>query len=175
MIERISSTLSTFKTLVFHKGLNILLADRTPTSTDRQTRNSAGKSSLIEIIHFLTGGNMSKGSIFSEPPLREHSFTMVFNPGVNQSLVTVERYGNEPSKIWLQGDYSEWIIKPSMQDLHQRFGLSNEDWKRILGHLMFGLLPKDDLLKFRTIFPYFIRRQQDGAFLDFTKHHQSES
>ena len=118
---------------------------------------------------------MSKGSIFSEPPLREHSFTMVFNPGVNQSLVTVERYGNEPSKIWLQGDYSEWIIKPSMQDLHQRFGLSNEDWKRILGHLMFGLLPKDDLLKFRTIFPYFIRRQQDGAFLDFTKHHQSES
>ena len=52
MIRTVSSSLPTFKTLTFTPGLNLLLADVAKTSTDRHTRNSAGKTSLVEIIHF---------------------------------------------------------------------------------------------------------------------------
>jgi hypothetical protein len=44
MILKIFSELETFKTLTFHAGLNILLAEKSPGATDRQSRNGAGKS-----------------------------------------------------------------------------------------------------------------------------------
>ena len=42
MIERIESSLTTFKRLGFKPGLNVLLARKSPGATDRQTRNGAG-------------------------------------------------------------------------------------------------------------------------------------
>jgi hypothetical protein len=60
MIKSITSTIPTFKALTFGKGLNILLADLTEKSTDKQTRNSAGKTSMIEIMHFLMGSDADK-------------------------------------------------------------------------------------------------------------------
>jgi uncharacterized protein YydD (DUF2326 family) len=53
VIHRVYSDLKSFKTLEFHNGLNIVLAEKTPQAGDKQTRNRAGKSSIIEIIHFL--------------------------------------------------------------------------------------------------------------------------
>ena len=64
MIRHIYSTLPTFKTLRFNPGLNILLSEKSPGATDRQTRNGAGKTSFIELIHFLSGGNCEATSIF---------------------------------------------------------------------------------------------------------------
>ena len=49
MLRRLSSSLATFKTLAFHENLNILVADRTQASTETDTRNGAGKSSVIEL------------------------------------------------------------------------------------------------------------------------------
>ena len=56
MITRLTSSLSSFKTLEFSPGLNVLLADKSEGATDLQTRNGAGKTSFVETIHFLTGG-----------------------------------------------------------------------------------------------------------------------
>ena len=66
MIRTITSpTLRTFKRIDFQAGLNVLVADKTASSTDKQTRNSAGKTSLIEIIHFLFGADCDKDSFVS--------------------------------------------------------------------------------------------------------------
>ena len=81
MIRRIYSTLSSFKTIEFHDGLNVVLAQKTPGSTELQTRNRAGKSSITEIIHFLMAGNVEKDSIFREDCLQEHYFGMNFDLG----------------------------------------------------------------------------------------------
>ena len=70
MIHRIYSTLPTFKHLVFKPGMNLLLAEKSPGATDRQTRNRAGKTSLIELIHFLMGGNCDPDSSFRTDELR---------------------------------------------------------------------------------------------------------
>jgi uncharacterized protein YydD (DUF2326 family) len=78
MIVSIESSLSTFKAVQFREGLNVLLADTRPGSTEKQTRNSAGKTSLVEIIHFLMGSNCDPDSLFRTPALIEHTFTGSF-------------------------------------------------------------------------------------------------
>ncbi len=45
MIVSIESSIATFKTVRFHAGLNVLLADTQLGASDKQTRNSAGKTS----------------------------------------------------------------------------------------------------------------------------------
>src|SRR6516162_4889209 len=81
MIHRIYSSLRTFKELRFQPGLNILLADKTESSTAKQTRNSAGKSSVLEIVHFLTAGEYTDETIFRAPELIDSRFGMEFDLG----------------------------------------------------------------------------------------------
>ncbi len=69
MIKKISSSLSSFKEIEFHDGLNLLIAKKESGATDRQTRNRAGKSSLIEIIHFLFGADADKNLCLEPKPL----------------------------------------------------------------------------------------------------------
>lgn len=59
MIYAVKCDRSSFKEVSFQPGLNIVLADRTKDSTRKDTRNGLGKSTLIEIIHFCLGSNLS--------------------------------------------------------------------------------------------------------------------
>ena len=42
MIHRVYSDLAGFKEMEFHKVLNLVLADKSPGASDRQTRNGPG-------------------------------------------------------------------------------------------------------------------------------------
>ena len=64
MIRFLGSDLASFKALTFRAGLNIVLADKSEGATDRQSRNGAGKSSLIELVHFLLGAEVRPDSVF---------------------------------------------------------------------------------------------------------------
>src|ERR1700722_1087682 len=76
MFRRLSSSLETFKTLEFREGLNILVADKTQSSSDTDTRNGAGKSSLTELLHFLLGGRVDKNSLTMKPQLVDYTFSL---------------------------------------------------------------------------------------------------
>jgi uncharacterized protein YydD (DUF2326 family) len=76
MIHRIYNSLPSFKTLEFKSGLNVLLAEKSAESGSGRTRNRAGKSSMVETIHFLTGGNVSEKSPYSSKDLEGHTFGM---------------------------------------------------------------------------------------------------
>src|SRR5579884_796862 len=113
MIHSLYSSMPTFKNLQFRQGLNILLADKSPGATDKQTRNGAGKSSLIELIHFLLGANPD--TIFTNA-LRRYSFGMEFDLG--QARRSVERSGKNPGTVMVQGtDTEDWPVKPQMANL----------------------------------------------------------
>ncbi|UUZ71242.1 hypothetical protein LP415_19230 [Polaromonas sp. P1(28)-8] len=99
MILSIESSLSSFKTVIFHEGLNVLLSDKSAASTDKQTRNSAGKTSLVEVIHFLYGADCDKDSLFRVPELVEHTFKGRLRIGLEE--FTVERGGADSAKIFL--------------------------------------------------------------------------
>ena len=87
MIHRIFSSLPTFKALEFKSGLNVLIAQKEAGASDKQTRNRAGKTSLIEIVHFLTGSDPGKDSLVRSAALANETFGMDFNLGGERVLV----------------------------------------------------------------------------------------
>ena len=87
MISRVFSSLATFKGLQFKSGLNVLIAQKEAGATDKQTRNRAGKTSLIEIVHFLTGSDAGRGSLFRSEELAAESFGMEFDLGEERLFV----------------------------------------------------------------------------------------
>jgi len=138
MIVSIESSIPTFKVVRFHAGLNVLLADTRPGATEKQTRNSAGKTSLVEIIHFLLGANCNKDSLFRIDALIKHSFTGTFT--IAGARIAVSRSGSDPSKIFVLGDSEPppGLATKIDRTTGQSY-ISNTNWKKYLGHAMFKL------------------------------------
>ena len=167
MIHRIGSDLESFKTLTFQPGLNILLAEKSAGATDRQSRNGAGKTSLVELIHFLCGANVDRNNIFRSEALIDSTFDMVLDLGDDE--LTVERSGRKPSRIIINGPAEKWPIPPKFNQDAGHYELSNENWRHTLGAYWFGLdAPPSPDAKYsptlRSLFSFFARRQGSGAF-----------
>lgn len=168
MIYKIYSSLPTFKSIELNPGLNLLIAEKSPGASDLQTRNRAGKTSLVEIIHLLSGANID--SLFKVEELSEQSFGMEFD--LQESKVTVERSAGKVVLKQIMGDTPSWSFLPPSDLLGERI-LTNSHWKSILGSQMFDLPPTSievdkDVMKFgptlRSLFGYFVRRQSSGGF-----------
>jgi len=162
MIHRIYCSLASFKSLDLKPGLNGVIARKEAGATDKQTRNRAGKSSLIEIIHFLTGSDAGKDSLFRSDALVNASFGMEFDLGGKR--LRVDRSGHQKSKTHVEG----------ANLLNGECNLSNSEWLELLGESMFGLKqvqnPDGRVPTFRSLFSYFVRRQLSGAFTTPEKH-----
>lgn len=174
MIRKISSSLPTFKTLAFTQGLNILLADVAKTSTDRHTRNSAGKTSLVEIIHFLLGSDAAKASLFKHGSLCEHSFSVEILLG--DRWVYVSRSGSCDDVVTLSVADADALGVPIPLSLFafnedDKIPVSIDTWKAILGAQWFKL-PQSRVdtefdgkgaPSFRPLAGYFARRRKVGG------------
>jgi uncharacterized protein YydD (DUF2326 family) len=160
----------TFKGMRFRSGLNVLLADRSEGATELQTRNGAGKTSLIELIHFCTGAGVDKTSVFRNKTLSGSYFGMDFD--LKDSRTVIERSGENARRVVVrQADTSAWPIKPTRQKSSDELVISNNNWRVVLGQLMFGLTESTDGEQaakfgptFRALFSYFVRRQMANAF-----------
>jgi uncharacterized protein YydD (DUF2326 family) len=157
VIRRIYSSLPSFKTLELRPGLNVLLAEKSAGATDRHTRNRAGKSSLLDIIHFLLGGNCDKESIFRGNALRGAIFGMEFD--LAGKIVRVERTGEKSNVVRITGDV------PPQVPLVDGPTLANDVWKSVLGTVMFGLENVEGAggPTFRSLVSYFVRRDREGG------------
>lgn len=164
MIHRVYGDDPRFKDLTFHGGLNILVAEKSRGANDKQTRNGAGKSSLLEILHFLLGSSCDKDSLFRSPALRSATFGLEVDLG--GAMARVERSGEKPSVVTVEGDSSLWAVAPSVKDGVSH--LTNDNWKTVLGKAMFGLDELDAAWspKFRSLISYFVRRDRDGGMAE---------
>jgi uncharacterized protein YydD (DUF2326 family) len=162
MIHRIYCSLTSFKSLDLKPGLNVLIARKEAGASDKKTRNRAGKSSLIEIVHFLMGSEAGRDSLFRSEALVNESFGMEFDLGAER--LRVERSGHQKSKIYVEG--------ANLPTEASKF--SNSEWLELLGERMFGLKQVQNLdgrlPTFRSLFSYFVRRQISGAFTTPEKH-----
>ncbi|MBK8948883.1 MAG: DUF2326 domain-containing protein [Flavobacteriales bacterium] len=173
MIHSVHSSLESFKEQTFKPGLNVLLANKSEGASDKQTRNGAGKSSFIEIVHFLLGGSADTKSLFRTEALRDYRFGMSFDP--NGQPVTVERTGDKYGKVWVSAESFEgWPFKPPVKG----GAITANEWKAVLGQLMFKLPSTDEKeaneISFRSLFPYFVRRESARGFSHFTKHAEQQ-
>jgi uncharacterized protein YydD (DUF2326 family) len=174
MIRRVGSDLTSFKSLIFKAGLNVILADKSEGATDRQSRNGAGKTSFVELVHFLFGADVRKESIFRSDALINWTFDITFDIG--GETLSAARSGAKPSRLLVNGNVAEWPLAPKLDDRAGLYELSNETWKANLGVLWFGLpLSSGDETErfqpsFRSLFSYFARRQQGGGFQQSMQH-----
>ncbi len=170
MIRSITSSLPSFKKLRFHEGLNVLLAEKTKGANDRQTRNGVGKTSFVELVHFLMGGNCGPDHFLQSPALSSHGYAIDFD--LADLPVTVERVPEQKKRLAiLDGDVSSWPEKPKLNKKSGHLSLSNAHWCTVLGTKMFGL-PAEDAddtdrfgPSFRSLFSYFARRQRSGGLV----------
>jgi uncharacterized protein YydD (DUF2326 family) len=170
MIHGVTSDLPSFKSLAFKPGLNILLADKSEGATDRQSRNGAGKTSFIELIHFVFGANADKESIFRSTELAPWMFEV--HVDVGGALVEIGRSGSKPSRIRIQGDTSPWPLQPSLDTKTGETVFTQDQWRALLGAVFFGLDAEVEdgeharfRPTFRSLFSYFARRQNSGGLV----------
>lgn len=163
MIHEISSSLPSFKTLKFGAGLNVVLAEKSEGATDRQTRNSSGKTSLISIVHFLLGGNCPAASIFKYESLLEQSFSLTFD--LSKQRMTARRSGSDPNKIYVDANLSEWPEQPTVDSSTGDSWFTNKKWTAALAVSMFDVNESSKYSPtFRSMFPYFARVEPEGGF-----------
>jgi len=172
MIHTVTSDLDSFKSLTFGQGLNIILVEKTLEATDRQTRNGTGKSSFVELIHFIYGGNTDPKSIFRSDALKPYTFEI--QADIGGQVVSAVRSGIKPSRMGIRGETEHWPIKPNLDRKTGDLTLSLENWRMVLGALLFELPTNDEIRgrfgpTFRSLFPYFARRQGSEAFAQPTQ------
>jgi uncharacterized protein YydD (DUF2326 family) len=174
MIHRVFSSLRSFKTLQLRPGLNILISDKSPGATDLQTRNRAGKSSLVELIHFVCGGNCDADSTFRAKELSEASFGLELD--VFRSVARVSRSASSPSKIIVESaDTTHWPGQPKEEKDSERRVINNTVWRTVLGRAFFALDEDEEETEtsgrptFRGLFAYFARREPNGGMRDPTR------
>ncbi|MDK2126705.1 ABC-three component system protein [Parachitinimonas caeni] len=156
MIHHLFSTLPSFKHLgELRPGLNVLLAKKAVGATTKQTRNRAGKTSFVELVHFLLGADAGPDSIFRTPELTEHTFGLEFD--LKSERTVVERSGDAKAKFFA-------TVPPA-----GKIKFSASEWCTFLGEQMFGLSSLEAAgskpPSFRSLFAYFVRRQESGAFM----------
>lgn len=175
MIKRIRSDQQSFRTVEFGPGFNVILADRTSISSDKDSRNGLGKTTLIEVIHFCLGSSLKKDSVLISKELK--NWTFILDLTLSGKDFTVYRNTYNPSDVKIEGDFSDWPIQPELNESENSYFMKIDNWKKILGFLMFnlpvGLYEKKYTPTFRSLISYFIRRGI-GAFQDPFRHYPQQ-
>ncbi|MCP5519576.1 MAG: DUF2326 domain-containing protein [Verrucomicrobiales bacterium] len=158
----------------FQPGFNVVLADKTNKSSRKDSRNGAGKSLLVEIIHFCLGG--SAGTSLKKKELHDWRFTLDLQLGGRELSVT--RGLHHPSKVEVAGDAS-FVAKDLLLPLPGgSLQIKSTEWARALGSVVFGLpreeKPQPFTPRFRNLFPFFARSGRDAFASPFRHHRQTK-
>lgn len=159
MIYSVRANDERFKTVNFRPGFNLLLADTTEGSTNRDTRNGVGKTLLLDVIHFCLGGSAPTGGGLASPELIGWEFTIDLD--LLGARTSVTRSLTMPRVIKVDGDFTTWPVEPTWDAELASFRLTNDEWKQTLGSGWFGLPAELGSYaykpSFRLLFPYFAR------------------
>jgi len=175
MIKSVRCDQPSFKAVKFEKGFNVILAERTKVSSDKESRNGAGKTTLIEIIHFCLGAGTKPNQGLRVRELKD--WTFILDLTLNGKDYSIYRNTSNYSMVKIEGDFSNWPIKPEYDVLNKEHIMKIKDWNCLLGYLMFGLsietVHKKYTPSFRSLISYFARFGV-GAFQDPFRHYPQQ-
>lgn len=150
MIIELTSTLKTFKSLKFSSGLNILVAERHESSGAKETRNGTGKTSFIELVHYLLSEKRNADDDFHKAEIIGSQFCGKFSDNGSEFVICKK---SNPKTDELQKDGEDTTPKNLRKELSLRwFNLSEEDSASTYGP------------KFGALLAYFIRKERNGGF-----------
>ncbi|MFD3686144.1 ABC-three component system protein [Nocardiopsis sp. NPDC058631] len=164
MLRELKASDSRFRAIRFRPGLNLLVADRTAASTDEQSRNAVGKTSMVELLHFLLGAD--KTTLVTRRENKATAFELVMDWPVPSGHISVRRSGKDPAKVHLDPG----IFDHDPGALIQRGGtVSAKEWKSALERQLFGIREADKALSGRLLLGFYLRRTEKNGFADALK------
>ncbi len=169
MILGVRANREEFNEVHFSKGFNVVVADITKQSTQKDSRNGLGKTTLLNIIHFCLGGKEKIIEGLQSPGLEGWNFSVDLL--IRGERITVTRATDKPSNIFTDAD-DEWFGLNIEQDNTQGLKQQNmfayetnlrkrktEEWKSYLGWGLYDL-DSQSAATFRNLISYDIRRNQ---------------
>lgn len=161
MLRRLRASDERFKSVDFKEDLNLIVADTTGESTDTDTRNGAGKSSLLELVHFLLGARFERRrSFLAKDALRSIEFQLDLDwPTVAGEALRVRRSPENAGDVYVHPDISEGRVEAAGD---RRLSLA--EWQRIIGKDLFALPAEHPGLSARSMLSLYIRRIGSNAF-----------
>ena len=171
MISKIKANRPSFRTVPFRADFNVVLADRTEKSTDKDSRNGLGKTTVLHIVHFCLGGSTAKNKGLMKFALYGWQFSL--DLVIGGRAFSVMRDTSDANKVVFSGDTAGFPIKPRPDSLLHGPYLKVEDWTRVLGFLLFGLSVDEPVAhqpSFRDLFNYFVRVGKDAYVSPFETH-----
>jgi uncharacterized protein YydD (DUF2326 family) len=131
LLSSLGSSDSRFKSLEFTSGLNILVADRTESSAQGDSRNSVGKTSFIKILRYVMGGDLPPE--FKTSELAGHSFYVRLSlpspDGTAEEEVTVTRPVSPTTRVQISG----WSV------VTERQPIPVEEWRALQAQHLFHI------------------------------------
>jgi uncharacterized protein YydD (DUF2326 family) len=168
MLQRLTADDPRFKTATFTNGMNLIVADITNGSSDTDSRNSAGKSSLVELIHFLLGARADKKSLPARKALREITFALDMGwPEIGD--LQVWRSGGRPGLVRIQPDIGVRTAGETIFQIDEVSELTIEQWNRVIERDLFGLRESHAGVSGRTMLSFFARRVASHGFNEATR------
>jgi uncharacterized protein YydD (DUF2326 family) len=172
MIKAVRCDKESFREVRFNPGFNVILAERLKESTKKDSRNGLGKTTLIEIIHFCLGATAKKNEGLLVKELE--NWTFILDLTLKNKDYSIYRNTLDCNKIEIEGDVSDWPIKPTFDHNEEKYVLTIKEWNTLLGYLMFAIPGEDTQKKysptFRSLISYFMRRGTGGYSSPF-KHY----
>lgn len=172
MIQRVTANRPSFKSVDFRPDFNVVLAERSEESRDKDSRNGSGKTSLLEVIHFCLGANARADHALMRPALAEWSFEVAFT--ARGSTMNAARSIEQSSRVYVSGAPEELpVLLRAEADGSGGRWLPNDEWRGpALAMLMFDLT-QDEMAEpgaptTRGLLSYFARRGRDAFSDPFT-------
>lgn len=158
IIREIRSNKKSFRPVRFKSGANIVLAERSRESAKKDTRNGLGKSTLLAILDYCLGGR--KGGTLASPQLEGWTFSL--DAEHDGRPFSVSRSTNGRGTVEVEGDVGPWLAADAAAPtLSGAIQVGLEDYRHMLGRIMFGLDPgaaQKHHLTFRSLASYCIRQ-----------------
>ncbi|NUL03137.1 DUF2326 domain-containing protein [Streptomyces lunaelactis] len=168
MLRRLSADDPRFRSLEFAPGLNILVADTTSVSGEKDSRNGTGKSSTVELLHFLLGARVDKKSLAARKALKEIEFSLELDwPGATGGRVSVTRSGARPENVLLDKNIES--DSEAIFDFGGPAEIPMARWTKLIEANLFGLKGDYQGLSGRTMLSFLIRRILSHAFNTATR------
>ncbi len=174
-LVRLHANNAGFHAVQFRPGFNLIVAERTKKSTQKDTRNGAGKSTVIELLHFCLGRKGQAGGVPVVNDLNGWAFTLDIE--LFGSVVSLTRTVDEPKRIAVAGDTDRWPVPPTWDEKAGMFFVSTTELSTVLSCDLFGLGSDDAADKYSptlgSLLGYFSRRGS-SAYSDPFKHFSNQ-
>ncbi|MDP9795980.1 uncharacterized protein YydD (DUF2326 family) [Catenuloplanes nepalensis] len=168
MLRRLGASDHRFRALQFRAGLNILVADTANGSRDTDSRNGAGKSSMIELIHFMLGERSEPKSLPRQAVLQKVEFNLTLDWPRLPEPVTVHRSGERHT--WVRLHPAPSGVDQGQLDLGTG-AVRNTEWQRLIERDLFNLPEQHDGVSGRNLLSFLIRRVSSAGYVSAVHGH----